>query len=462
LRRRGSRFLFAAAVVAAMAVLTAIMQWLFRSLPASLLAFSVILCTGFLGFGAGLFTAALAGLAFDLFFTPPILRLNLDDLTLQATLLFAVLAIGTHLAERRISARIRKQVKPPLGVHGRLDGLVDGELYGWVFDADHPSKPVVVTVLLNRKPVATLAAVYYRPDVAEAMQCSGRHGFYIDLAEQFVSPSVATLDVQLPNRTSIPNAPLQLSIPAVTPRKPRPTILFMHIAKTAGTAFREAIAANFLQSEIAYLYPTPPGFLIDDLLVLPIEQRKALRIVIGHFQFGLHETLPQSSEYITVVREPVARVLSQYAYVRQMQPELLRRSDGGLLTLPELFDKRLTVNFDNVLVRCFGGVNERKFPAGHLTSELFERAVHHLRTSFAFVGHQETSSEAFSWLRQHYGWQATMDLPRVNLGTEQSRKPVNPDLEAAIRHYNRWDLLLYQEILRLFPLRSATAPEATS
>jgi hypothetical protein len=118
--------------------------------------------------------------------------------------------------------------------------------------------------------------------------------------------------------------------------------------------------------------------------------------------------------------------------------------------LEEVFATRLTVDFDNAIVRCFGGVDERDFPPGKLTKEIYEQAVCQLHT-FAFVGHQENASEAFSTLQQRYSWRKDGLLPSVNLG--KSGMPALPKepVSDLIRQYNQWDCLLYQEILRLFP-----------
>jgi hypothetical protein len=224
----------------------------------------------------------------------------------------------------------------------------------------------------------------------------------------------------------------------------------MHIPKTAGTAFREAIAANYDHAEIAYLYPTVPGLLVKDLRDLPVEQRRSFRIVIGHFQFGVHEALPQQSEYITIVREPTARILSHYAYLQQAQPELVNEN-GRLLSLEEVFEERLTVDFDNAMVRLFSGVDQRVFPPGTLTRGIFDWAVHNLRTAFTFVGHQETSAASFAKLQERFDWRAAPGLEQVNAGTKPANSEITPGALKAIRHYNLWDYLLYEEILRIFP-----------
>lgn len=452
LRRDGARFLFAGAAVVFALLLTAISQWIFGSTAPSIFALAVMFSTGIFGLSAGLCTAFASVLLFDFFYLPPQFSFTLDAVTLRVAVVLSAVAACTHTLERRVSARIRSKIKPPLGIHGNLDGIENGEVYGWACDADNPSQPILVTVFVNRRPVAYVAAVYHRPDVAETMSCSGANGFYVDLSPFFPTNREALIDVRLPNGSSLANAPAVMHVTAIAPRPHRPTVLFTHIPKTAGTAVREAIAANFLQSEIAYLYPTPPGFLVSDLRALPLEQRRGLRIVLGHYQFGMHEALPQESEYITIVREPSARVVSQYAYLLQMQPELITESNGHVMDLLEVFEKRLTVDFDNAIVRCFGGVDEREFPPGSLTQAIYERALHHLHTAFTFVGHQETCGQSYEWLQRHYCWQVKDTLPLVNLGAVRVSKELGPELNAAIRYYNRWDYLLYEEILRKFPL----------
>jgi hypothetical protein len=468
LRYRRSRFLFATAGVVCALAVTALSQWIFGSPAGVVFAIWVVFATGFFGFLAGLVAALSAIVILEFFFLSPVFGFSFDANLLRVTLGLGALAVLTHVVERQISGAIRRRTRPPIGMHGSFDGIKDGEVFGWAIDADHPTRAVPVTVFVDGRPAERVQAVYYRSDLGEKMS-SAEHGFYVDLAEHFQTARETVIDVRLPNGSSLLGAPAVIQAPAVVPRRPRPTVLLMHIAKTAGTAFRDAIATNFLFSEIAYLYPNPPGFLVKDLRELWLHQLRALRLVIGHFQFGIHEFLPQKSEYITVVREPGARVLSQYRYLLQTDPELARHRNGKPISLLELFEKRLTVNFDNPMVRHFSGVGECDLPAGTVTEAVFERAVKNLRSSFRFVGHQECSSQAYEWLREHYGWHTTEHLPVTNLGKIRLEETPGQDLSAAIRHYNRWDYLLYDEILKLFPrpdrsiIRdAATQPSACS
>lgn len=447
-RHKNTRFALATGVVIAALTVAACTQLIFGSLAALTFAAAVIASTYLFGFVAGLCTVVLAVLVLDFFYIPPVFALNLDASTLRMGIGLLAFAVISHFTKQKTSARA-PQVQAPPPVQGRFDGIHDGRLYGWVVDPSYPTRPVFLSIWVNREPVACTAAVHFRPDVADTQPNATQHAFYSDLGLHFPVETEALVDVRLPSGESLPGAPRTLRItPQARPHGP--TVLFMHIPKTAGTAFREAIAANYNHAEIAYLYPAIPGLLVKDLRDLPVEQRRSFRIVVGHFQFGMHEALPQECEYVTIVREPTARILSHFAYLQKVQPELVNEN-GRCLPLEEVFEQRLTVDFDNAMVRLFSGVDQRIFPPGTLTSDIFDWAVNNLRTAFTFVGHQEASAASFAKLKERFGWHATTELKHVNAGNQHYIPEITPRLRETIRRYNHWDYLLYEEILRIFP-----------
>ena len=48
---------------------------------------------------------------------------------------------------------------------------------------------------------------------------------------------------------------------------------------------------------------------------LPEGRRRRLLVVRGHLFYGIHEFLPQGATYITMLREPVVRLLSSYYFI---------------------------------------------------------------------------------------------------------------------------------------------------
>jgi hypothetical protein len=302
-------------------------------------------------------------------------------------------------------------------------------------------------------------AVYYRPDVGEQFKCSGQHGFYLDLSQVCDTDTEAIVDVRLSNGRSLQNAPMRAHLPRRRPSR-TPTLLYMHIAKTAGTALRETILKNYKQSEVAYIYPEPPGFPMGDLRDLPLAQRSQFRFVVGHFQYGIHNEIPNEYTYFSIVRDPLHRVRSHYNFLVEYKNQIVA-DDGRIKTLEEMLEGKLTVDLDNLMVRCFAGVSETHFPAGTINAEIYELARHHVEKEFLYIGQQERLADAYSVLQAKLGWNWSLPPEMMNRGS-YSREDRVPDGDAAlIKRFNSWDFKLYEHILEIFPSPIAARQDAS-
>jgi hypothetical protein len=132
-----------------------------------------------------------------------------------------------------------------------------------------------------------------------------------------------------------------------------------------------------------------------------------------------------------------------------MQSEDASANDSAA-SLVEALERRTTVNLDNLMVRCFSGVDEKDVPPGSIDSQVYALAVDHLRSAFSFVGHQERSNQAYAELHRRYNWKSRSTLTGVNKSRLSSERDYTP-ARAAIEHFNRWDCRLYSEICKLFP-----------
>jgi hypothetical protein len=406
----------------------------------------------------GFIATVLATLASDFFFIPPVMKLNLDRLTLLAAANYGLAMIVARAGARVLGSSSKgrgQKIKLALlmasqdlvkgkneqpetkRLLGRLDGDIEGEIYGWAYDANEPSEPPKITVYAEDRPVGEVLPVWHRDDI-------GPHCFYFDLS-QCCRPGPAQVEAKFPSGVRLPNSPLRVEIPARSRAAPSETVLFMHIPKTAGTAFREAIVGNYSASQVAYLYPDPPGFLFCEFGSLPLEQRARFRLVLGHYHYGVHRFLPQKSTYISIVRDPVRRVISHFRYL--IEPEKGPSSASPSL-LAELLERGATVNLDNLMVRCFSGVVKADVPPGRVNREVYELAIHNLRTSFKFVGHQERSDEAYAALQAQFGWNRRAALEVVNRGGSDDGS--FESVRKTIEHFNRWDCQLYAEIRRVY------------
>jgi hypothetical protein len=103
------------------------------------------------------------------------------------------------------------------------------------------------------------------------------------------------------------------------------TVFFLHIPKCAGTTLtEEIIKKQFKPPQLIIFYEGGTQVLIDRLKKMPGKEQKKIKCIAGHFAFGIHRFYTaRPCTYITLLRDPVERVISHYYYV-------LRRNDHYL------------------------------------------------------------------------------------------------------------------------------------
>ena len=116
----------------------------------------------------------------------------------------------------------------------------------------------------------------------------------------------------------------------------------------------------------------------------------------GHMLFGLHAILPQPSTYITVLREPVDRVISAFYFMRSYKLHPLYwkfRFENWSL---EDFVTRSPR--ENVQCKIIAGAEYNK----PCTAEICERAKENLTRYFSVVGLFERFEERYRLINRHF------------------------------------------------------------
>ena len=144
--------------------------------------------------------------------------------------------------------------------------------------------------------------------------------------------------------------------------------------------------------------------------------------VTGHLHYGVHRHMPQECDYITMLREPVARVVSMYRFILGNPRNWLHDEVvGSGMGLEEFVRRAADPSVDNEQTRLIAGVGPGEMmargadgrlrapekPQVAVTENDLARAKQNL-DRFLVVGLTERFDESFILIRRALGWRVPM------------------------------------------------------
>jgi hypothetical protein len=234
-------------------------------------------------------------------------------------------------------------------------------------------------------------------------------------------------------------------VPTVTP-----LLVFLHLPKASGTTLSSIIERQYPAGTVYRSTETQP-----QAVAQAIGHRGAaappLRCVMGHMLFGLHRYLDGPTRYITMLRHPIRRLLSHYAYVLRTPEHYLHAEVvGGRLTFDEYVAGGLSSELNDGQVRLLCGREDAEaVPFGLVSEEMLVEAEANLRTSFVAVGITERFDESLRLFRTLLGWRDVAYEAQNRSAPSAVPTAVSATTTALIGRYNRLDLRLYERACRM-------------
>ncbi len=223
------------------------------------------------------------------------------------------------------------------------------------------------------------------------------------------------------------------------------TVIFLHIHKTAGTTLHHIIDRQYPPEQDFFIRTTND---YQKFLTFDTEQRAQYRLIRGHMDFGIHELLPNSAVYFTVLRDPIERVISYYFHIKNTPQhycyELANRWD--LQTFLEQGVDKLMANAQTRM--WANGRPDLGF--GECTPDVLEDAKRNLQQYCAVVGLAEYFDETLLLLKDHFSWRNVFYV-RKNVSVNRLRQHDLPqETLAVLKKFNQLDVAFYQFGRELF------------
>lgn len=248
--------------------------------------------------------------------------------------------------------------------------------------------------------------------------------------------------------------------------KPNPVIIYLHIPKVGGSTLEKIIYSHLhldkknvvdsfgdrfhlIYSGIYHFKPNnTAGFFKEKNFFVPekikmILGREDLRAVLGHSWFGIDKYVFNPCTYITLLRNPIERIVSLYCHlltwpwVRDWEP---KSSEG--MNLEQFVRNAPYSEIDNDQTRRISGLDP---DIGKCTKATLNQAKDNLRQHFSVVGVTERFNETLILLKRTFGWhKEILYYPKLVNQNRPSTSSLPKQTIDAIRERNELDMELYE------------------
>lgn len=229
----------------------------------------------------------------------------------------------------------------------------------------------------------------------------------------------------------------------------RSALIFLHVPKTAGMTLRHVLASRYRPRE-TFVIGNDINADIRRFVAMEARRRERIRLLMGHMSFGLHEFLTPGSRYVTVLRHPVDRVLSEYRFLKTNTRHPLHEQVAAM-SLAEYLERDVSGQAANGQTRLLSGSHEPGSPGIPGSESLDEssvaRALDNIERYFVLAGTQERFEESLLLMARRLGWRTwPFFVVRNVTGTRVNHPAEGDDARARIESFNRLDMALYRAV----------------
>ncbi|MBS7530020.1 sulfotransferase family 2 domain-containing protein [Hazenella sp. IB182353] len=214
-------------------------------------------------------------------------------------------------------------------------------------------------------------------------------------------------------------------------------LIFTHIPKTGGITMRSIVHKQFKPHEILHI---PINAKINKLNHMSPMMAARIKCAYGHSRFGVHHYFPHTHvQYMTMLRDPLSRILSAYYFIRSSRVNNLKAVVSQMSFEDFIQSKipRIANSVSNHQTRFLSGKNNPDLTL----------ALHNMDKYFSFVGITELYPHSVFLLNHQMHWKQRAYSKENVTRKKPKHTPLSSKTISYIKQKNAMDYQLYQTAL---------------
>ncbi len=231
--------------------------------------------------------------------------------------------------------------------------------------------------------------------------------------------------------------------------------LFLHIPKAGGMTLRTTLSRQFYGQKIHLIKQRVNK---ESHAFMQLEKPKAqeVNLLMGHFRYGIHTQFERDFTYLTMLREPVARVMSEYTFLHTNEYHHLYQY-AKKMSVSDYLASGMTDQISNGMVRMLSGAETMSADGMPQRRDMTEAdlsvALENIEQHFAQVGFIEHYDKSVLLWKRAFNWRYPIYF-KENMTLKSSKRIIISDNERdKIKQMNQLDIKLYESLLARFEVK---------